>query len=78
MSGLRVQQLKIGRKSCFGNFSGFTTYLAFAYENLTTFGNYKSGNTGMKPLSLSQRLGTTFQFPRRAAGAACFATAVIS
>jgi hypothetical protein len=33
---------------------------------LTTFGKSISGNTGMKPLSLS-RLGTTFQFPRRAA-----------
>ena len=60
VSGLRVQQLKIGRKSCFGNFSGFYTYLAFAYENLTTFGNYKSGNTGMKPLSLS---ATRHDFP---------------
>ena len=44
---------------------------------LTTFGNSKSGNTGVKPLSLS-RLGTTFQFPRRAAAPASFATAVIS
>ena len=73
VSGLRVQQLKIGRKSCFGNFSGFYTYLAFAYENLTTFGNYKSGNTGMKPLSLSAtRHDFPVPTPRRCCGLLCY------